>query len=139
MLPSYEDMLEEAYSNLAEKANIITKDRIEIPLPKIDYLKKWTIIENAKEILDILNRDPSIFIKYLQKEYNVSSKMEENKIIIMKKISFESVNEKLSKFIREFVQCPVCKKLDTILVKKERILFIRCLVCGAESPVLYKL
>jgi len=139
MLPSYEDMLEEAYSNLAEKANVITKDRIEIPLPKIDYLKKWTIIENAKEILDILNRDPSIFIKYLQKEYNVSSKMEENKIIIMKKISFESVNEKLSKFIREFVQCPVCKKLDTILVKKERILFIRCLVCGAESPVLYKL
>jgi len=132
-------MLEEAYSKLEGRASRETKDRIEIPTVKISYIKKWTVIENAKDILDILNRDIHIFVKYLQREYNVSSRFEDGRIIIMKKISFESINEKLSKFIKEFVQCPVCNKLDTVLTKRERHIFIKCLVCGAESPVLYKI
>ncbi|MGC9132891.1 MAG: translation initiation factor IF-2 subunit beta [Nanopusillaceae archaeon] len=141
MIPSYEEMLDEAYEELS-KIKVSHGSELgimNIPLPKVNYVGKWTSIENAKNICDVINRDIKLLAQFLQKEFNVPSKIEDGKIILQKKIEFEKIKEKIDKFVDIFVRCPVCKKLDTKLEKKERIYYIKCLVCGAESPVIYDL
>ncbi|RIB35541.1 MAG: translation initiation factor IF-2 subunit beta [Candidatus Nanoclepta minutus] len=140
-MKSYLKLLDEAYKKLEEKGKVLKKGEgeIEIPLPKISYHGKFTYIENTKEILEKLRRDIKLLMKFLQKELNVGCKIENNIIIIQKKISIDIIKSKIDKFIENFVRCPICKKLDTVLVKKDRITFIKCEACGAESPVTYKI
>ncbi len=136
----YIELLEEAYEKLKEKGRIVKKEReIHIPLPKISYHGKFTYVDNIKDILKVLRRDIRLFTKFIQKELNIACKIEDNVIIIQKRVSVDVIKSKIDKFIENFVRCPVCKKLDTVLIKKERILFIKCEACGAESPVIYKL
>jgi len=140
-MKGYYELLEEAYEKLKRKGKIIEKGEgtIEIPLPKVSYHGKFTYIENIKEILDILRRDIKLFVKFLQRELNVSCKTENNMVIIQKNVPIDVIKSKIDKFIENFVRCPVCKKLDTVLIKKDRLLFIKCEACGAESPVTYKI
>ncbi|MGC9079254.1 MAG: translation initiation factor IF-2 subunit beta [Nanopusillaceae archaeon] len=141
MIPSYEEMLNEAYEEL-KKINVVKGSRlgmIEVPMPKVSYTGKWTSIDNAKHICDVINRNIELLAIFLRKEFNVASKIEEGKIILQKKIEEDKIREKVNKFIDIFVRCPVCKKLDTKLEKKDRIYYIKCLACGAESPVIYNI
>jgi translation initiation factor 2 subunit 2 len=141
MIPSYEEMLNEAYEKLSSMKVLqrSTLGSINIPLPKINYIGKWTSIENAGAICDVINRDINLLAEFLQKEFSVASKIEDKKIILQKKIEFDKIKAKIDKFVDIFVRCPICKKLDTRLEKKERVYIIKCLACGAESPVIYKL
>jgi len=141
MIPTYEEMLDEAYRKLSSmkvlQGSILGS--INIPLPKINHIGKWTSIENAGTICDIINRDINLLAEFLRKEFNVASKVEDKKIILQKKIEFEKIKAKIDKFIDIFVRCLICKKLDTKLEKRERVYIIKCLACGAESPVIYRL
>jgi translation initiation factor 2 subunit 2 len=141
MIPSYEEMLNEAYEKLSSMKVLqrSTLGSINIPLPKINYVGKWTSIENAGAICDVINRDINLLAEFLQKEFSVASKIEDKKIILQKKIEFDKIKAKIDKFVDIFVRCPICKKLDTRLEKRERVYIIKCLACGAESPVIYKL
>ncbi len=136
----YEEMLDRAYEIL-EKIGVkgMLKERFEIPIPKITYQKNWTLILNSKEISDILNRDMKHIARFLQKELNTPTRVEEGYIIIQKKVPFKIVEEKIKKYVKEFVICPVCGKPDTEITKKGRILYLKCKACGAESPILYKM
>ena len=136
----YKEMLEEAYEKLKNKTAITTsREVLDIPLPRISYQKNWTIILNAREYSNVFNRDLSLIAKFLQIEFNAPTKVEGNSIVILKKVSMESLKSKMERFAKEFVICPVCKKPDTVLEKRDRILFIKCMACGAESPVLYRI
>jgi len=140
-MKDYYELLEEAYEKLKKEGKIIKKGEgtMEIPLPKVSYHGKFTYIENIKEILDIVRRDIKLFVKFLQRELNISCKIESNIVVIQKNIPIDVIKSKVDKFIENFVRCPVCKKLDTVLIKKDRLLFIKCEACGAESPVTYKI
>ncbi|BBL45202.1 translation initiation factor IF-2 subunit beta [Nanobdella aerobiophila] len=139
MIPKYEDMLDEVYEKLSKikVSHGSSLGLISVPLPKVNYIGKWTSIENTKNILEVINRDITLLALFFQKEFNVPSKIEDNKIILQKKIDFEKIKDKLDKFVDIFVRCPVCKKLDTKIEKRERIYYIKCMVCGAESPIIY--
>ncbi|MEM1896019.1 MAG: hypothetical protein QXR54_02475, partial [Nanopusillaceae archaeon] len=82
-MKDYLTLLEEAYNKLKKLGKELKRgEDIVIPLPKITYYKKWTYIENVKEILEILRRDIKLLAKFLQKELNIPCKVEENKILI---------------------------------------------------------
>ncbi|MEM1782519.1 MAG: hypothetical protein QW483_01380, partial [Nanopusillaceae archaeon] len=114
-------------------------EEVVIPLPKITYYKKWTYIENAKDILEILRRDIEFLSKFLQKELNIPCRVEENRILIQKEVSLDILKNKIDKFIDIFVRCPVCKKLDTQIIKVDRNLILKCEACGAESSIVYSI
>jgi len=139
-MKSYYEMLDEAYEKLLERTPTKSfRDKLEIPLPKVSYQKGWTVILNAKEFSQIFNRDLQLIAKFLQIEYNAPTRIENNTIIIMRKVTMEGIREKMKRFAKEFVVCPVCGKPDTSLVKRNRILYLKCMACGAESPILYKI
>ncbi|MEM5879992.1 MAG: translation initiation factor IF-2 subunit beta [Candidatus Aenigmatarchaeota archaeon] len=139
-MKDYLTLLEEAYNKLKKLGKELKRgEDIVIPLPKITYYKKWTYIENVKEILEILRRDIKLLAKFLQKELNIPCKVEENKILIQKEVSLETIKNKIDKFIEIFVKCPVCKKLDTQIIKLDRNLILKCEACGAESSIVYNI
>ena len=65
--------------------------------------------------------------------------MEKNRLILRRKISAKIINDKINKYAEEFVICNECKKSDTKLLKKDKVLFVKCLACGAQHPVKSKI
>ncbi|MEK6818964.1 MAG: translation initiation factor IF-2 subunit beta, partial [Nanoarchaeota archaeon] len=61
------------------------------------------------------------------------------RLIFNTKLNSEKVNEKLEKYTKEFVLCPVCGKPDTEILSEKNIKFKHCLACGARSPIKYHL
>jgi translation initiation factor 2 subunit 2 len=49
------------------------------------------------------------------------------------------INEKIEAYAKEFVICSECKKPDTELTKENRLMFIKCLACGAKKTVRTKI
>ena len=45
------------------------------------------------------------------------------------------INQKIEKYVKNYVICPVCGKPDTKLIKVDRVLVMKCMACGAVSPV----
>lgn len=141
MIPPYEKMLDEAYEKLNKLRSKKTSGEglLQIPTPIVKYNKNLTIIENARKISDLSRRDMKILLKFLQQEFNVPCRIDGDTIVIQKNIDQSTVKKKIDMFIEYFVRCPMCKSLDTILKRENKIYIIKCLACGAESPVLYRI
>jgi len=133
----YQKLLKKAFEEMPE--SVKNKERFEIPKVLGHIEGNKTIISNFHQIADALGREPDHLLKYILKELATPGEIDKNRVIIGRKISASSVNEKIQKYADEFVICKECKKADTQMVKKEKILFIKCLVCGAQHPVRSKI
>ena len=133
----YQKLLKKAFEEMPE--SVKNKERFEIPKVLGHIEGNKTIISNFHQIADALGREPDHLLKYILKELATPGEIDKNRVIIGRKISASSVNEKIQKYADEFVICKECKKADTQMVKKDKILFIKCLVCGAQHPVRSKI
>ncbi len=133
----YEQLLEKAYREV--KVVERNKERFEIPQAAGQILGNNTIITNIPQISDYLRRDVNHLARFLQKELAVFGRLDNGRLILKTKLNSEKVNEKIQKYAKEFVICPVCGKPDTELVSEKGIKHKHCLACGANSPVKYHL
>ncbi len=129
----YDWLLERAYMSLPSQR--MKKERFEMPIAKISFEKNKTIILNFKSIADYLNRDEKLLAKFLFKELATTGTLDKNRLILRGVIPGYKVNEKLRKFVQELVFCKECKCPDTVLIREKRILYLKCLGCGAKRPV----
>jgi translation initiation factor 2 subunit 2 len=130
----YEKMLEKGRKELPE--SILKTERFEIPKVKGHIQGNRTVINNFNEIAKILHREPEHLLKFVLKELAAPGEIKKTGVaMIGRKVSAASINEKIEKYAKEFVLCHECKKPDTQLFKKENVVFIRCLACGAQHPV----
>lgn len=134
-MESYEKLLEEAYAKV--KVVRAGGERFEMPKLESQIVGKNTIVSNLAQVAGILRRDINQLARFLQKELSLPSKIENNRLVIIGKVSSGKLNEKLALYVEEFVKCAVCKKVDTELVSEKGIKFKHCLACGAKSPVKY--
>ena len=136
-MESYENLLDEAY----KKVKIVetSKERFEIPNVHGHISGNNIFITNIMQIADYLRRDVNHLSKFLQKELAVSGRIENNRLILKTKLNSARVNEKIEKYAREFVVCPVCGKPDTEIIPEKGIKHKHCLACGASSPIKYNL
>jgi translation initiation factor 2 subunit 2 len=111
------------------------KTRFEVPKVKGRIQGKKTIISNLKQIADFLDRDEKMLLSFLLKELATKGVQEGQFTNFSGNFSADKINEKIDKFVNEFVNCRECKKPDTKLVKKDRVMFITCMACGAKYPV----
>lgn len=134
---TYEQLLEKAYSQVkvVEKSS----ERFEIPKVQGHVTGNNTLITNFANIADYIRRDQYHLAKFLQKELAVSGRIEGGRFILKTKLNSAKVNEKIEKYAKEFVICPVCGKPDTEIVSEKGIKNKNCLACGAKSPVKYSL
>ena len=134
-MEDYEKLLEKAY----KEVKVVSKsgERFEIPKVQGHVTGNSTFITNFKEIADYLRRDSRDLGKFLLKELAVSGRVEGSRLILKTKLNSLKVNEKIEKYSKEFVICPVCGKPDTEIVSEKGIKVKNCLACGAKSPIKY--
>ncbi len=133
----YEKLLEKLYNEV--KPIKSSSDRFEIPKAQGHVEGTKTIINNINQICDIIRRDKNHFLKFLSRELAALAVLEGDRVIFNRKLGSALVNEKIEKYVNEFVICPECKKPDTQLLKQGEFMFLHCLACGAKHSVRAKI
>ncbi len=134
---SYEKLLERAQENLPKKVK--SKERFEIPKASGMIEGNKTIVKNFLQIANVLHRDPKQILKYLQRELATPGAVDGQRLILGRKINSALINDKLKRYVHDFVLCQDCKKPDTKLLKEDRVLMLKCTACGAKHPIKAKI
>jgi len=131
-MKDYEEMLEEAYKKIKP---IESKERFQVPEVESHIEGNKTIISNFLQIASYLRREPEHLEKFLQKELAAPSKIENERLVIVKKIPAKKIAEKIDLYVEKYVICKECKKPDTELIKERNFFFVHCLACGAKHSI----
>ena len=115
MAESYEALLKKVYSSLPE---VVQSDvRFEVPKATGHVQGNRTIINNFHQIADTLRRKPEHLLKFILKELATPGELKKNGVIMGTKIPASRINEKIEKYVENYVLCSECKKPDTQLLK----------------------
>ena len=131
-MKSYEEMLKEAIQKLPER--VLKESRLEVPEPSVFIEGNKTIINNFKDIVDTLRRDPKHLARFLFKELATPGIVEDRRLVLQSKLQRSIIKKKIDDYVKEFVKCKVCGKPDTHLERERRITFLKCEACGAREP-----
>ncbi len=127
----YMALLERAYRLVTPKA----QRRAELPRVEVENQPRKTFIKNFGQIAKRLNRDVYLMAKFFQKELAVPGTIDGDVFILHGEKSPKVVEAVYERYIRLYVVCPVCNSIDTTLEKGERIYLLKCLACGASTPL----
>jgi len=130
---TYEEMLDKAYKNLPT----ISKKTTRFTIPSITggLQGNKTIVTNLTQIATKLDRQVSHLTKFLLRELATTGASTNDKITFIGKFGSGVLNEKIDKYVKEFVLCSQCSKPDTKLLKERGVTFKKCEACGAKSTV----
>jgi translation initiation factor 2 subunit 2 len=129
----YEKSLDRAMEMIPKAVS--EKERFQIPEAEINVVGNRTTIKNFKAIVSALNRAPEHLIKYLLRELGVAGNMDGNQAVFQGKFSKATVDDRIKRYVEEFVLCRECGGPDTKLVRKDRVHILRCEACGARTAV----
>ncbi|KUH31758.1 translation initiation factor IF-2 subunit beta [Thermococcus celericrescens] len=130
----FEDLLDKAYEELPENVKHHTS-RFEVPAAAVTIAGNRTIIENFVDIAEAMNRDPNHLLKFILREVATAGTLEGRRVILQGRFTPYLIANKMKKYLRDYVICPVCGSPDTKIIKKGRFHFLKCEACGAETPI----
>ncbi|MEK6903236.1 MAG: translation initiation factor IF-2 subunit beta [Nanoarchaeota archaeon] len=133
MVFNYQQLLKTAKAKLPEIKQ--SAERFEIPRVTGHVQGNKTIISNFIQICTTLRREPAQIVKYLQRELATPASQDNQRLILGRKLTSASINEKIAKYTRDFVLCKECGKPDTQFIKEDRFLSLKCTACGARHPI----
>ena len=124
--------LQDKVGNTTKKA----RSRLEIPTPEIILVGKNTFFRNFMDFPKALRRDPEKFLLYLNKELASAGYISGERVIFLGRKTLSSFQALIDRYIKEYVQCPVCGSPDTHTEKiKPKVAFLICEACGAKSSI----
>jgi len=129
----YEELLDRALENIPKVAS--RDDRFKIPEAEVTIAGSQTVVKNLRAIASALNRSPEHLAKFLLRELAAAGSLKEAQLVVQGKFSRAVIQERIKRYVEEFVICKECKKPDTRLEKVDRIPVIRCEACGARNSV----
>ncbi len=133
-MDNYDALLSRAMAGLTKPGS--SGERFEMPKAIVSIIGARTIVNNFADVSDRLNRDPHHVLKYLAKEMATAGSFEGGKGYFQGKFSRETINRLVAAYTNRFVICPVCKRPDTKVERRERLSFLVCEACGARSSIL---
>lgn len=131
---SYEELLEKAIEELPKEI-VKRRERFEIPKVSIQREGSRTIIKNFAQVAKTLNRSEEHVFKYLLKSMGTAGFLESGRVILQGKFTEDEVQKEINSYVKDYVLCKECGAPDTEFVREERVLFLKCLACGAKHPV----
>jgi len=132
-LDEYMLLLDKAKSKLPHETEV--HERLKIPEAEIMVEGKTTVIRNFSEIADVIRRDPQHMFGYLLRELGTAGTLEGKRATFKGNISNSQVQDRLSRYVDEYVMCSECNRPDTKIVKEGRVQILVCETCGAHRPV----
>jgi len=135
-------------TDLEEYIKYLDRARASIPKRVFDQYERFvlkkvetynegnrTIVQNFKEIADLLGRDPNHLLKYMNRELATRGNIQGGRAIFIGKFNDFLLNSVIKRYAEKYVICPVCNRPDTRLVKEGKFLFIQCDACGAKESL----
>ncbi|KUO39645.1 MAG: translation initiation factor IF-2 subunit beta [Hadesarchaea archaeon DG-33-1] len=132
-MAEYDKLLDRALEQIPKA--VFEKSRFQIPEADVVIVGNRTILRNFRSIASALNREPEHLIKYLLRELGVAGNLEGNQAVFQGKFVRSAVDDRIKRYVEEFVLCRECGKPDTRIVKRERIQMLKCEACGARASV----
>ena len=129
---TYEQLLEQAFEHVKP---IEECKRFEIKKVEGHHEGSKTIVTNFLQIANCLRRKAEPLAKFLFGELATSGEIAGQRLILIRKVSSQRINEKIEKYANLYVICQNCKKPDTELTEEDNKKFIRCLACGNKKQV----
>ncbi len=129
----YEDMLKKAYKLLPEVKS--SGSRFKIPQVHGRLQGNRTIITNFSQIANHLRRPETHFLKFMLRELATTCELSNGVATFTGKFAPTSLNNKIEKYVKEFILCAQCGKPDTELVNEKDITFKRCEACGSKESI----
>ena len=123
--------LQDKLGNTAKKE----KARLVVPTPQIIWVGKKTIFRNFMEFPKALRRDPEKFLLYLNKELASAGYIAGERVIFLGRKTPSSFQALIDRYVKDYVQCPVCGSPDTRTEKSKKVGFLICEACGAKSSI----
>ena len=111
------------------------KERFVMPVPKVYYEGKTTVLENFGAIADAFDREPEHLMKYMLQEMGTAGKIEGHRGVFQGKFAELAIARQIDSYFEEYVVCSECRPPDTHLIKSDRVLMLKCDACGAHRPV----
>lgn len=130
---SYEELLEKAMKELPTV--IVRRDRFEIPRVSVQREGSRTIIKNFSSVAKAINRSEEHLYKYIVKSLGTAGFIEAGRVILQGKFTEDEIQKEINDYVKTYVLCKECQAPDTEFVREERVLFVKCLACGAKHPV----
>lgn len=132
-MTDYLKMLKRARAQLPE--TVFQKSRFEIPKITGMHEGKKTIVTNFGKVCDKIRRDQKDVLKFLSRELASPAQLAGGRATFTGKFSSDQINNKIKKYVDQYVVCKECQKPDTKLIKENRITFLKCMACGAKHSV----
>ena len=130
----YSVMCNAAYAVLSDGA--VGKAKLQFPPFKIEKKAKKTIFHNFEVICGIMHRSPDQVMQFICAEQNTTANPGGNgSLIINARLNPSQIETLIFQYAKTYVQCPVCHAVDTVLEKKDRLLYIVCKNCTVRRTV----
>lgn len=97
---------------------------------------KKTSFANIIDICKRMHRQPDHVIQYLFAELGTVGSIDGSQRLIIKgRFQPKQIENVLRRYIVEYVTCKTCKSPNTLLLKENRIYFMKCAACGSQRSV----
>ena len=124
------------YDKLEEQTDKEDRKQKGIKQPDINSKDRKTFIHNFTDVCASMNRDPIVVSSWIAKELCIDTSISMSGTLIMHGTYIKKYTEdKITKYIKENVQCKMCKALHTDINKRDRITYIDCHKCKASIPL----
>jgi len=130
----YEKLLKKIQDKISENKKD-TGSRFELPKVDIMWQGNRTFFRNFAEFPKILRRDPDKVLQYLSKEFASPVQVAGDKAVFVGKKDPNDFTTLLTRYVKEYLECPTCKSPDTRVEKSNRLTFLVCEACGAKSSL----
>lgn len=138
---TYQELLTRVFNTLRERNPELTGERRRTVLKPPQVARegtKKTVFTNFMDLCKAMNRQQEHVSMFLLAELGTSGSLDGQQRLVVKgrflPKSFETV---LRRYVSEYVLCPGCKSVDTLLDKDsvQRLMHLRCQQCGASRTV----
>jgi len=129
----YEKMLDRLYMSLPEKT--LSKERFEVPEAQSFMQGAKTVVKNYSQLLKLMRREEKHLFKFIAKEIGTAASVDEGRLVLNGKFSYDQVRKLFTDYFKSFVLCPECGKPDTQVIAWQGVRALKCEACGATTPV----
>lgn len=138
---TYDELLERVFNTLRAKNPELTGERRRTVLKPPQVARegtKKTVFTNFMDMCKAMNRQQEHVSQYLLAELGTSGSLDgQQRLVIKGRFQPKSFETVLRRYVNEYVLCPGCKSVDTLLDRDSatRLMHLRCQQCGASRTV----
>lgn len=136
---TYEELLDRVFNALRENNPELGGDRRRTVMRPPQILRegtKKTVFVNFMDLCKTMHRQPEHVMTFLLAELGTSGSLDgQQRLVIKGRFLPKNFEGLLRRYVNEYVICNGCKSPDTIMMKENRLSFLRCEKCGSGRSV----